>query len=415
MKVTTRQITELTGKRHDNLKRLIERLHDQHTIGAYDTIHQNARSYEYHLTLADARRVISYIKPQESAELIRRLDNQLMVKATNTVVGWDHAESAGGSITVSANRQSHGTQLVDVDSRKCEVSAIGAGVGVGRHSTEVEDPNGWKPCTLGGTQPAVQQDDGEMKMNSIDLLEMVNSARDAKGENRIRHNDFNARITDELEGESYESFVASTKSGQKTTAYLLSKDQCILVAMRESKAVRIMVRDRLKALEDSVNAPAPQFKLPQTMAEALRLAADENEGRLKAEQQALEYKGQSEQYQKQIETQTPWVEFARTVSETGDNMMVREAAKALDVKPSKLFQHLKDWGWINTKRVPYQRHIDAGYLEYRVHNYTKPSGDVATTYVPLITGKGLESSRKGHRRGVAFEAVRCVRHELKTP
>ena len=68
---------------------------------------------------------------------------------------------------------------------------------------------------------------------------------------------------------------------------------------------RAAVIKRWFDLESGAATPAhqktAQFQVPQTMAEALRLAADENEGRLKAEQQALEYKGQSEQYQKQVE------------------------------------------------------------------------------------------------------------------
>ncbi|SPJ32689.1 phage antirepressor KilAC domain-containing protein [Kushneria phyllosphaerae] len=293
-------------------------------------------------------------------------------------------------------------KLVKGESQMGVMSHVGAGVGVGRHSTEVEDPNGWKPCTLGETQPAVQQDDGKMKMSSREIAELTGKRHD----NVMRDIRSMLDQMDPTSDLSYQQNQGVTSidcpQTKRTQGFLLDRYHTEVLITGYDVKRRAAVIKRWYDLESGAATPQhqqvqqpalPDFTNP---AEAARAWAQEFEGReqaqleaQRAEQQALEYKGQSEQYQKQIETQTPWVEFARTVSETGDNMMVREAAKALNVKPSKLFQHLKDWGWINSKRVPYQRHIDAGYLEYRVHNYTKPSGDVATTYVPLITGKGL--------------------------
>ena len=42
-------------------------------------------------------------------------------------------------------------------------------------------------------------------MDSLDLFIIVNDARDLAGENKVRLNDFHARVNDELEGEHYES------------------------------------------------------------------------------------------------------------------------------------------------------------------------------------------------------------------
>ena len=46
-------------------------------------------------------------------------------------------------------------------------------------------------------------------MTSIELLSIVNESREASSQNKIRANDFNARIADELEGENYETFVVN--------------------------------------------------------------------------------------------------------------------------------------------------------------------------------------------------------------
>lgn len=42
-------------------------------------------------------------------------------------------------------------------------------------------------------------------MDSLDLFIIVNNSRDIAGENKVRLNDFHARINDELEDEHYES------------------------------------------------------------------------------------------------------------------------------------------------------------------------------------------------------------------
>ncbi|HBO2173203.1 hypothetical protein OD800_04415 [Pseudomonas aeruginosa] len=87
-------------------------------------------------------------------------------------------------------------------------------------------------------------------MTSIELLELVNHARAEFGESPVRHNDFVARCRDELDGEYYESFVVKQEGpGRPPEALRLTRDQCELVAMRESKGVRRAVRDRLRALE----------------------------------------------------------------------------------------------------------------------------------------------------------------------
>jgi hypothetical protein len=87
------------------------------------------------------------------------------------------------------------------------------------------------------------------KMSSFDLLELVNSARTEFGESEVRRNDFTARCRDELEGEYYETFVVRNQRGPASEGLMLTKDQCLLVSMRESKAVRRNVVAKINALE----------------------------------------------------------------------------------------------------------------------------------------------------------------------
>ena len=97
-------------------------------------------------------------------------------------------------------------------------------------------------------------------MSSRDLLELVNNARLQHGEKAIRLNDFNARIVDELDGFHYEKNVVQNSNNTESFFYTLNQDQCLLVAMRESKGVRRTVLEKLKTLNASPVAPM----LPRT-------------------------------------------------------------------------------------------------------------------------------------------------------
>ena len=97
-------------------------------------------------------------------------------------------------------------------------------------------------------------------MSSRDLLELVNNARLQHGEKAVRLNDFNARIVDELDGSHYEKNVVQNSNNTESFFYTLNQDQCLLVAMRESKGVRRTVLEKLKTLNASSLAPV----LPRT-------------------------------------------------------------------------------------------------------------------------------------------------------
>ena len=75
-------------------------------------------------------------------------------------------------------------------------------------------------------------------MSSIELLALINQARAAFNEPEVRRNQFNARVEDELEGTHYKKTVVTNENGTESIVFELTQDQCMLVSMRESKAVR---------------------------------------------------------------------------------------------------------------------------------------------------------------------------------
>lgn len=89
-------------------------------------------------------------------------------------------------------------------------------------------------------------------MTSDELLVLINEARAQAGEPILRRNKLAEKIEDELAGEHYTKRVVQNLNNTESAVFDLTRDQCELVAMRESKGVRRAVRDRLKALEAKV-------------------------------------------------------------------------------------------------------------------------------------------------------------------
>lgn len=103
-------------------------------------------------------------------------------------------------------------------------------------------------------------------MSGTELLALVNEARKEFGEAVIRANVFAERIKDELEGEHYKSFVVQNLNNTQSTVFELTRDQCMLVSMRESKAVRRKVVAKLNALDAAARSIPMASKLAGEMA-----------------------------------------------------------------------------------------------------------------------------------------------------
>lgn len=184
----------------------------------------------------------------------------------------------------------------------------------------------------------------EPTMSTVDLLDIISHARSINGDRPIRYNDFMNRVSDELDGEYYETFVVQNPNKTESMAAMLTRDQCFLVAMRESKAVRRYVLERLKELE-AQQAP----KVPTTMAEALRLAADQAE--------------ELERQQAQLEAQKPAVEFVERYTDSTGLVSLTQAAKDLQFKPRAFTRALEASGYLyrtGGALTPYQKYLDQG-------------------------------------------------------
>lgn len=105
-------------------------------------------------------------------------------------------------------------------------------------------------------------------MESIDFLrDIINPARIEAGEPEIKNTHFISKVEDEIDDLPAVKIIY--RFGNEVKVYDLNYEQMTLVGMRESKAVRKAVLEKLK----SISRPST----PQTFAEALRLAADQAE------------------------------------------------------------------------------------------------------------------------------------------
>ena len=225
----------------------------------------------------------------------------------------------------------------------------------------------------------ISQDSGTV--STIQLRKMINEARVAFGEPKVRNDQLLARIEDELDGElGVCKSIAHPQSGVQMCYYDLTLEQCMLVGMRESKAVRRNVLDKLNELQAQQRPALPDFTNP---AEAARSWANEYEQRVIAE--------------KQLELAKPKIDFYDQVTGSKDAIAIGEAAKVLNfagLGRNKLFAFLRQEKILMQNNQPYQEYIDRGYFRVIEQKFNKPDGDIAINLKTVIYQKGLDFVRK---------------------
>jgi phage antirepressor YoqD-like protein len=119
----------------------------------------------------------------------------------------------------------------------------------------------------------------------------------------------------------------------------------------------------------------PAFKVPQTYAEALRLAADQSEV-IETQKAAI------------IELQ-PKAEFHDAVTGAINAQPIRDIAKVLGTGQNRMFKWLRERGILMGNNTPYQRYVEEGYFRLVEKQWTDPVGESHTYTRTLVTGKGL--------------------------
>lgn len=170
-------------------------------------------------------------------------------------------------------------------------------------------------------------------MSSLELVAFINDGRQA-GAPELRHDSFMAKVPKVL-GESAQNFLDTyihPQNSQKYLRYLFPKREACLMAMSYSYELQAKVFDRMTALEA---LQAPRFQVPNTLAGALRLAAEQAEA--------------IEQQSKLIEQQKPAVEFVDRFVNIKSSKSITEVAKILGVGQREFFE------WLAEKKIIYKR------------------------------------------------------------
>ena len=157
------------------------------------------------------------------------------------------------------------------------------------------------------------------------------------------------------------------QNNQLYKEYLLDKRDSLIVVARMSPEFTAAIIDRWQELESGAHL------IPKTMAEALRLAADQAE---LIENQAL-----------QIERDAPKVEFVDKYVDSEGLRGLQEAAKSLGFRPRSFTESLKADKFLyyaGNSLLPIQSHIQRGLFrvvegEHKGHNFNQTK----------ITAKGM--------------------------
>ena len=123
------------------------------------------------------------------------------------------------------------------------------------------------------------------------------------------------------------------------------------------------MRDQLQSSELSTNQLSKM--------DILKLAMESEEQRLKLEQDA------------------PKVLFAERVYISPDAISVAEAAKVIGTGQRRLFDFLRNIGWISRRNEPYQQKIEQGFLNVKLSNFQHPEHGLKQSVTTVVTGKGL--------------------------
>jgi len=207
-------------------------------------------------------------------------------------------------------------------------------------------------------------------MSSVDLRDLVNDARTRAGESKVRNDQFIIRVEDELSGElGVCSFIAHPQSGVMMASYELTLDQCTLVGMRESKAVRRTVLQKIKDLEGP--------KQLSTI-EILQIAMESEKARL--------------MLTAQVEQQATKIHSLENLFKEG--MTHTQFCKGLNgVNVMQVGNYLESRSWLYNESKSGTRHRVGSYARDKYmtehqHEVTPHGKDPFISYTPVLLKKG---------------------------
>lgn len=231
----------------------------------------------------------------------------------------------------------------------------------------------------------MKPNDMPLTMTSREIADLCGKRHDNVMADCRKLADFYAETySPEKSGELVKSSTYIDSTGRSLPCFELDKQASLDLVTGYSLPHRHAVNKRWQELEQERMVDQP--RVPQTMPEALRLAAEAIEQR---DQLALENKAQAAA----LAAAQPKVQGFDLIAAGEKSITIREAAKLLGIKENRLTTWLHENEWVyrlNGRWVAYQQHIQGGRLIYKEAKYTdeKTGNEVYAPYCH-ITPKGL--------------------------
>lgn len=177
-----------------------------------------------------------------------------------------------------------------------------------------------------------------------------------------------------------ESMGYSGFGQQGRIEYAITLDMAKELAMVERNEKGKQARQYFIACERRAKLLAKAVQIPQSLPEALRLAADEAERRVAAEAR--------------LAIVAPKAKALDRIATADGSLCVTDAAKTLQMKPRELFNWLSGNHWIYRRTgspnwIAYQNRIQSGYLEHKVTTVERSDGSEKVAEQVRMTPKGL--------------------------
>lgn len=183
-------------------------------------------------------------------------------------------------------------------------------------------------------------------------------------------------------------------NGRPRPMFMMNRDGFSLLAMSLTgeRALHFKVGfiKQFDAMEATLREIAPaRPAIPQTFAQALRLAAEQAE--------TIEIQQKQIEAQKiQIAEQEDGLKFVRALQTADTSIYITDLAKLIcqngvDIGGIRLFKWLRGNGFLTLDNKPTQRALELGVFEIKTSQWENPkTGEQMTSYTTLVTVKGQQ-------------------------